>query len=61
MTRQVLADGADARATLQALRDVRSVVDVAIYVWQPQDGRWRPLTFEERRALWGQRDAATHT
>jgi hypothetical protein len=52
MTREVLADGADARTTLQLLEDVRSIVDVTIWVWQPETDRWRMLSLEEARSLW---------
>src|SRR3954447_13885106 len=37
MSGQVLAEGADARTTLDLLRDVRSVNHVRIYVWRPKD------------------------
>jgi hypothetical protein len=56
-TQRVLADGASTRATVQALRDVRSVVDVAISVWSEKDGRYRLLTHGEQRALWDLRGA----
>ena len=49
MTRQQLVDGAGIRDALEALRDVRSIVDVNVYVWE--GGRWRSLTFEEQHAL----------
>jgi hypothetical protein len=52
LTREVLADGADARATVSVLEEVRSIVDVTIWVWQPEPERWRMLTLEEARALW---------
>jgi hypothetical protein len=52
MTRQALVDGDGMRATVDALRGVRSVVDVNVYVWQEERDRWRRLTFPERRALW---------
>jgi hypothetical protein len=55
MTRQVLADGAGARATVEALRDVRSVVDVLVEVWDPERERWRSLTHAEQRRLWDAR------
>ena len=55
MTREVLADGADARTTIRLLEDVRSIVDVTIWVWQPEAERWRMLTFEEARSLWAYR------
>jgi hypothetical protein len=52
MTRRVLTDGADARATLELLEEVGSVVDVQIYVWQPEAKDWRPLTLTEAKTLW---------
>jgi hypothetical protein len=55
MSRRVLADGADARATLAALEGVRSVVDVTIYVWDAERERWQMLTLAETRALWENR------
>jgi hypothetical protein len=56
MTRQVLADDVDARAAVEALRDVRSIVDVVVHVWEPEAKRWRLLTFGETKALWDYRD-----
>lgn len=55
MTRQVLADEADARAAVNALEDVRSIVDVNVYVWEPMTEQWRMLRFGETRILWGYR------
>jgi hypothetical protein len=55
VTREVLAEDADVRATVKLLEDVRSIVDVTIWVWQPETGRWRMLTLEEARSLWGYR------
>jgi len=55
MTREVLADGTDTRTTVKLLGDVRSIVDVTIWVWQPDAERWRMLTLEESRALWNYR------
>jgi hypothetical protein len=52
MSREVLADGADTRTTVKLLEDVRSIVDVAIWVWQPEAERWRMLSLEEARSLW---------
>lgn len=57
MTREVVAEYADARATVTALEQVRSVMDVTIYVWEPKRERWRMLTFAEKRALWDYRGA----
>ena len=55
MTGQVLAQDADARATLTVLERVRSVVDVRVYVWQPKSSGWRLLTIGEQKALWAKR------
>jgi hypothetical protein len=52
MTREALAEGADTRATVRLLEDVRSIVDVTISIWQPETERWRMLTLEEARSLW---------
>jgi hypothetical protein len=52
LTREVLLDGADARATVEVLEGVRSIVDVTVWVWQPEAERWRMLSLEEARALW---------
>jgi hypothetical protein len=52
MTNETLIDDAMAREAIQALRNVRSVVDVYVYVWQEELERWRMLTFSERHAMW---------
>ena len=51
MTRKTIVDGAGIREALEALHDVRSIVDVNVYVWHEEGDRWRPLTFEEQGAL----------
>jgi hypothetical protein len=56
-TRELLADDANAAEALAALRDVRSVVDVAISVWNDKKRRYRLLTHREQRAMWDMRDA----
>ena len=56
VTRQVLAEGANARATVDLLKEVDSVVDVRIYTWQPKAGKWRLLSHREQKALWDFRD-----
>jgi hypothetical protein len=58
MTRQVLADDVDARATVAVLEDIRSVVDVLVDVWEPDTGDWRRLTLGEQKALWSFRGAS---
>ncbi|HEY6671986.1 MAG TPA: hypothetical protein VIZ91_05755 [Solirubrobacterales bacterium] len=57
LSRQVLADDVGVAEALQALRTVNSVVDVNVYVWEPSEEDWRPLTLSERRTLWGFRNA----
>ena len=57
LSRQVLADDVGVAEALQALRAVNSVVDVNVYVWEPSEEDWRPLTLSERRTLWGFRNA----
>jgi hypothetical protein len=56
MSRQVLADGAHARETVEVLKRFRSVVDVEVFVWQPEREGWRLLTLAERDAVWKLRD-----
>jgi hypothetical protein len=51
-TSAVLAQDADARATVDLLEELDSVVDVRIYVWQHKARRWRLLTLGEQKALW---------
>jgi hypothetical protein len=57
MTRETLADGASTAEAVAVLRGVRSSVDINVYVWREQQGRWRLLTLEEKRMLWDLRDA----
>jgi hypothetical protein len=59
LSRQTLAEDASAVETLAVLRDARSVVDVLVYVWEPEEEDWRPLTLSERRTLWDARETAT--
>lgn len=54
----VLADHVPTRVALAVLRDVRSIVDVNVSVWEPTADRWRLLTLREQRLLWDRRDAA---
>ena len=59
MTRRVVGEDLDARATVELLKDFRSVVDVSVYAWDESRAAWRPLTLAERRTLWSFRDRAT--
>ena len=60
-SREVLAEDATARATIQVLNGVRSIVDVNVYVWMPATEKWRLLTFHEQRLLWSHREPAPTT
>jgi hypothetical protein len=51
MTRQTLLEDGVAAEAVEALRDVRSTVDVTVHLWDETGGRWRPLTLAEQRAL----------
>jgi hypothetical protein len=51
-TGEVLGEHLDTRATIAALEDVDSVVDVRIYVWDHSTDRWVLLTLGEQKALW---------
>jgi hypothetical protein len=55
---EILGEGIEARATVELLESVGSVVDVRIYAWVQSAGRWRLLTREEQRALWRFRRAS---
>jgi hypothetical protein len=58
LTRRTLAEDVDAREAVQALEGVRSIVDVSMFVWESEADRWRLLTFDEGRLLWGYRGRA---
>jgi hypothetical protein len=58
-TRAVLADDVSAPDALSALGDLRSSVDVQVYVFEPQGERWRLLTLAEQRVMWERRQGAT--
>jgi hypothetical protein len=60
MSRQVVSDGVDARGAVAALERMRSIVDVSVYVWEPDTERWRLLTLAETRALWDHRTNGTN-
>ena len=58
---RVLAEGISARETVDLLEGVGSVVDVRIYVWARLARRWRMLTLDEQKALWGFRSQQAAT
>jgi hypothetical protein len=53
MTKRVLAEDAPLGATVELLEEVRSIVDVSIYVWEPKAGRWQELSLREKQMVWG--------
>ena len=52
MSTEPLVDDVGAQEAIDALKGVRSIVDVNVYVWQQERDRWRMLTFPERHAMW---------
>jgi hypothetical protein len=56
LSREMLAEDANAPETLELLRGVSQPVDVSIYVWEPKPEEWRLLTNRERNLLWEFRD-----
>jgi hypothetical protein len=58
LSREVLAEDVGVSEALEALRTLGSVVDANVYIWEPAEENWRPLTLSERRTLWGSRNAA---
>jgi hypothetical protein len=52
MTKRVLAEGADLRATLDLLEGARSVVDLRIYIWETKAEKWRLLSLGEQKGIW---------
>lgn len=60
MGARVLAEGVGIRRTLELLAGMRSVIDARVYVWVQSTGRWRLLSLDEHKALWGLRDSIAH-
>jgi hypothetical protein len=51
LTREVLGDGVGPREAVELLEGVRSVVDVRIYVWEPELEDWRALSLREKKLM----------
>ncbi len=51
MTRESLLENGSAREAVEALRTVRSTMDVNVYVWVQEHERWRLLTLGEQATL----------
>jgi hypothetical protein len=56
LSREVLAEDASTQATLELLKERRSVVDVRVYLWEDHAEDWRALTLSEQQALRDLRD-----
>jgi hypothetical protein len=52
LSRELVADDADAATTVELLGDVEQAVDVSVYVWEPAPETWRLLTRREKSLLW---------
>jgi hypothetical protein len=48
----------DLRAAVRVLEQRSSVLDSRVYAWVPSSGRWRLLTLDEHKLLWGYRGRA---
>ena len=57
VTREVLADDAEVRTLLTVLGGVEHVHDVNVFVWEPEDDRWRLLSLAEQDTVWQRRRA----
>jgi hypothetical protein len=58
MGARVLGEDINVREAVELLGDLSSPLDARIYVRTGETGRWRLLTFDERKALWGFRRPA---
>jgi hypothetical protein len=52
VSREVLGEDLSTREAVEILGEIRSSVDVNIYVWEPARERWRLLTLAEQGAMW---------
>ncbi len=52
MSSRVVAEDVGVREAVEALQGARSVVDVRVYMWAPERGRWRLLSLQESKKLW---------
>lgn len=50
-----LGSDMDLRAAVHVLEERRTVLDSRVYVRVPSSGRWRLLTLDEHKLLWGYR------
>ena len=55
VTRKLLLEDGSVRETLALLGGVERMNDVNLYVWEPDEERWRLLHIAEQRAVWVRR------
>jgi hypothetical protein len=55
VTRAVLLEDGSVHETLELLGGVEHINDVNLYVWEPDDERWRLLSMAEQRVVWERR------
>ena len=58
LSREVLQQDGSVRETLALLGGVERMHDVTIYVWEPDEERWRLLGIDEQRVVWERRTQA---
>jgi hypothetical protein len=58
LSRQVLQEDGSVRETLELLGGLERMHDVTVYVWEPDEDRWRLLTMAEHRVVWERRTQA---
>ncbi len=52
MTRETLAEDVSTRVAADVLSEVRSIVDVNVYIWHELECRWQILPYSDMRTLW---------
>jgi hypothetical protein len=55
VSRRVLQEDAGVPETLELLGGVQRMHDVNVFVWEPDEERWRLLRIAEQRAVWERR------
>ena len=55
VTRAVLLQDGSVAETLALLGRIERINDVNLYVWEPDDERWRLLSMAEQRVVWERR------
>ena len=55
VTRAVLLEDGSVAETLALLGGIEHINDVNLYVWEPEEDRWRLLSMAEQRVVWERR------